>query len=202
MLKSKKDEAIKRYLSKVGKLERNSKLFGSRYYIISYGDNISIRVRFSDHFNGDNRSSKEINIVRTSVGLYIIQTTIGVNFTVREKDVIPYLKSLLLLFPEIRQTCGNLMSASAQAEKNQNKAVGQVSKLEALIKSKSEEFDLADSIWDENKKLQGTIKQLHGTVQTQKTQYAALKEQFNAIKSKYDRLAQAFSTIKGTVNKL
>lgn len=52
MLKSKRDESIKRYLARVGKLEHNSKMYNSRYYRVSYGENLEIVIRFSDHFNG------------------------------------------------------------------------------------------------------------------------------------------------------
>mgnify|MGYP001153241870 CR=1 FL=1 len=70
MLRSKRDESIKRYLAHVGKLEHRSKLYNSVYYKVSYGEDIEIIVRFADHFNTE---VKPKDIVKTSVGFYVIK---------------------------------------------------------------------------------------------------------------------------------
>lgn len=202
MLKSKKDEAIKRYLSKVGKLKRHSKMFGSRYYTISYGEGLEILVRFSDHFHGEQRSRADLDLVKTSVGFYVVKTGIGMAYTLGEDAILPYLKSILLLYPEMFKTCDSLMKAASTAEKLLTKESGKSSKLEALIKKKSEEFDLADSIWEENKKLKLEIATLRNTVNVQKTQYASKKAEFESIKKQRNVLASKLDTIKSALSNL
>ena len=141
MLKSKRDESIKRYLARVGKLEHQSKLYNSRYYKVSYGKEFEIIVRFADHFNAEVKP-KDIDIVKTSVGFYVIKTSIGVSATLGEDTIIPYLRSLLL----------------------------------------------ADSIWDENKKLLSENKSLKNTVTLQKTQYSNLKAKHEKLTITFQRL--------------
>lgn len=115
MLKSKRDESIKRYLARVGKLEHQSKLYNSRYYKVSYGKEFEIIVRFADHFNAEVKP-KDIDIVKTSVGFYVIKTSIGVSATLGEDTIIPYLRSLPLVYPEVSSSMTSFMNASQKAE--------------------------------------------------------------------------------------
>ena len=187
MLKSKRDESIKRYLARVGKLEHQSKLYNSRYYKVSYGEDIEIIVRFADHFNTEVKT-KDVDIVKTSVGFYVIKTSIGVSATLGEDTIIPYLRSLLLVYPEVSSSMTSFMNASQKAEKKLIDAVGKIAKLEATIKKRSEEFNLADSIWDENKKLLSENKSLKNTVTLQKTQYSNLKAKHEKLTITFQRL--------------
>ena len=187
MLKSKRDESIKRYLARVGKLEHQSKLYNSRYYKVSYGKEFEIIVRFADHFNAEVKP-KDIDIVKTSVGFYVIKTSIGVSATLGEDAIIPYLRSLLLVYPEVSSSMTSFMNASQKAEKKLIDAVGKIAKLESEIKRKSEEFNLADSIWDENKKLLSENKSLKNTVTLQKTQYSNLKAKHEKLTITFQRL--------------
>ena len=187
MLKSKRDESIKRYLARVGKLEHRSKLYNSVYYKVSYGEDIEIIVRFADHFNAEVKP-KDIDIVKTSVGFYVIKTSIGVSATLGEDTIIPYLRSLLLVYPEVSSSMTSFMNASQKAEKKLIDAVGKIAKLEATIKKRSEEFNLADSIWDENKKLLSENKSLKNTVTLQKTQYSNLKAKHEKLTITFQRL--------------
>ena len=187
MLKSKRDESIKRYLARVGKLEHNSKMYNSRYYRVSYGESLEIIVRFADHFNAEVKP-KDIDIVKTSVGFYVIKTSIGVSATLGEDTIIPYLRSLLLVYPEVSSSMTSFMNASQKAEKKLIDAVGKIAKLEATIKKRSEEFNLADSIWDENKKLLSENKSLKNTVTLQKTQYSNLKAKHEKLTITFQRL--------------
>lgn len=188
MLKSKRDESIKRYLARVGKLEHNSKMYNSRYYRVSYGESLEIVIRFSDHFNGESKTKPDIDVIKTSVGFYVIKTSIGVSATLGEDTIIPYLRSLLLVYPEVSSSMTSFMNASQKAEKKLIDAVGKIAKLEATIKKRSEEFNLADSIWDENKKLLSENKSLKNTVTLQKTQYSNLKAKHEKLTITFQRL--------------
>lgn len=188
MLKSKRDESIKRYLARVGKLEHNSKMYNSRYYRVSYGESFEIVIRFSDHFNGESKTKPDIDVIKTSVGFYVIKTSIGVSATLGEDTIIPYLRSLLLVYPEVSSSMTSFMNASQKAEKKLIDAVGKIAKLEATIKKRSEEFNLADSIWDENKKLLSENKSLKNTVTLQKTQYSNLKAKHEKLTITFQRL--------------
>lgn len=136
MLKSKRDESIKRYLARVGKLEHRSKLYNSVYYKVSYGEDIEIIVRFTDHFNTEVKT-KDVDIVKTSVGFYVIKTNIGVSVTLGEDTIIPYLRSLLLVYPEVSSSMNTFINASQKAEKQLITAVGRIAKLESRRNLKS-----------------------------------------------------------------
>lgn len=187
MLKSKRDESIKRYLARVGKLEHRSKLYNSVYYKVLYGEDIEIIVRFADHFNAEVKT-KDIDIVKTSVGFYVIKTNIGVSVTLGENTIIPYLRSLLLVYPEVSSSMNAFINASQKAEKQLINAAGRIAKLESEIKKKSEEFDLADDIMNENKKLISENKSLRNTVSLQKSQYGNLKAKHEKLTITFQRL--------------
>ena len=187
MLRSKRDESIKRYLARVGKLEHRSKLYNSVYYKVSYGEDIEIIVRFADHFNTEVKT-KDVDIVKTSVGFYVIKTNIGVSVTLGEDTIIPYLRSLLLVYPEVSSSMNAFINASQKAEKQLITAVGRIAKLESEIKKKSEEFDLADDIMNENKKLISENKSLRNTVSLQKSQYGNLKAKHEKLTVTFQRL--------------
>lgn len=187
MLRSKRDESIKRYLARVGKLEHRSKLYNSVYYKVSYGEDIEIIVRFADHFNTEVKT-KDVDIVKTSVGFYVIKTNIGVSVTLGEDTIIPYLRSLLLVYPEVSSSMNAFINASQKAEKQLINAAGRIAKLESEIKKKSEEFDLADDIMNENKKLISENKSLRNTVNLQKSQYGNLKAKHEKLTVTFQRL--------------
>lgn len=187
MLKSKRDESIKRYLASVGKLEHQSKLYNSRYYKVSYGKEFEIIVRFADHFNTEVKT-KDVDIVKTSVGFYVIKTNIGVSVTLGEDTIIPYLRSLLLVYPEVSSSMNAFINVSQKAEKQLISAAGRIAKLESEIKKKSEEFELADDIMNENKKLISENKSLRNTVNLQKSQYGNLKAKHEKLTVTFQRL--------------
>ena len=187
MLKSKRDESIKRYLARVGKLEHRSKLYNSVYYKVSYGEDIEIIVRFADLFNTEVKA-KDVDIVKTSVGFYVIKTNIGVSVTLGEDTIIPYLRSLLLVYPEVSSSMNAFINASQKAEKQLINAAGRIAKLESEIKKKSEEFDLADDIMNENKKLISENQSLRNTVNLQKSQYGNLKAKHEKLTVTFQRL--------------
>lgn len=74
--------------------------------------------------------------------------------TLTEDTIIPYLRSLLIVYPEVSSS--SFMNAAQYAEKQMVSKTGEIKKVEAELKRRSEDFDLADSIWD--KKLTSDIK--------------------------------------------
>lgn len=196
MLKSKRDESIKRYLARVGKLEHNSKMYNSRYYRISYGESLEIVIRFSDHFNGESKTKPDIDVIKTSIGFYTIKTNSGMSATLTEDTIIPYLRSLLIVYPEVSSSISSFMNAAQYAEKQIVSKIGEVKKVEAELKRRSEDFDLADSIWDENKKLTSDNKTLKSTVELQKKQYADFKSAHTALKAKHQQLLTALQKLQ------
>ena len=196
MLDSKRDESIKRYLARVGKLEHNSKMYNSRYYRVSYGESLEIVIRFSDHFNGESKTKPDIDVIKTSIGFYIIKTNSGMSATLTEDAIIPYLRSLLIVYPEVSSSISSFMNAAQYAEKQIISKTGEIKKVEAELKRRSEDFDLADSIWDENKKLTSDNKTLKSTVELQKKQYANLKSAHTALKAKHQQLLTALQKLQ------
>lgn len=191
MLKSKRDESIKRYLARVGKLEHRSKLYNSRYYRVSYGESLEIVIRFSDHFNGEFKTKPDIDVIKTSIGFYTIKTNSGMSATLTEGTIIPYLRSLLIVYPEVSSSISSFMKAAQYAEKQIISKTGEVKKVEAELKRRSEYFDLADSIWDENKKLTSENKVLKNTVTLQKQQYSVLKSKFDKVVGQLNQITSS-----------
>lgn len=191
MLKSKRDESIKRYLARVGKLEHNSKMYNSKYYRVSYGESLEIVIRFSDHFNGESKTKPDIDVVKTSIGFYTIKTNSGMSATLTEGTIIPYLRSLLIVYPEVSSSISSFMNAAQYAEKQIVSKIGEVKKVEAELKRRSEDFDLADSIWDENKKLTSENKVLKNTVELQKKQYHDLKSRFDKVVGQLNQITSS-----------
>lgn len=196
MLKSKRDESIKRYLARVGKLEHNSKMYNYRYYRVSYGESLEIVIRFSDHFNGEVKTKPDIDVIKTSIGFYTIKTNSGMSATLTEDTIIPYLRSLLIVYPEVSSSISSFMNAAQYAEKQMVSKTGEIKKVEAELKRRSEDFNLADSIWDENKKLTSDNKTLKSTVELQKKQYADLKSAHTALKAKHQQLLTALQKLQ------
>ena len=120
MLNSNRDKSIKRYLSKVGKLKVSSKLYSSRYYEIP---ELKLVVRFSDHFND---KTSQLEIVKINQ-YYTIKTDFGFSLTCLEEHVLTYLKSILLLYPELSNSVGTLRRAAQRATNEFSKLKSQIS---------------------------------------------------------------------------
>lgn len=193
MLNSKRDESIKRYLSKVGELKIKSKIYSSRYYQISY-DECEITIRFSDHFSvrPKGKNTPDIDIIKTSVGFYVLKTLSGTSATLGEDTILPYLKSLLLVFPEITKTIDSFRMVAESSEKVAKQANLKYKELKDLYDQKTEEFQLADQIWEENKQL----KQINENLNQALDECSIIKQKFNGLKKKYDNLAKLINKLK------
>ena len=204
MLKSKRDESIKRYLSKVGRLKHNSKNFPSRYYIITYNEKFEITVRFSDHFNDTVLARGiSIDIVKTSLGFYTIRLVqIGITYTTTEDLVLSYLKSILLIYPEMSETVTAFRNAADTAVKTSTKALAEAAASRDKLNKKDEYINMVDAIYEENKALIKNITEL-------RTKYAASENTINqisitnsALKKKVSEKAIECENLKGKLKKL
>lgn len=171
MLNSKRDESIKRFLSKVGKLEHKSKVFNSRYYTISD----EIRVRFADHFSERKRKNElDIDIIKIT-GFYTLRVVkLGMAVTLEEDKIIPYLKCVLVLYPELNESFVVLKSAAKKFENEANLAKVELAQLknkcntELVNKANFEQLKL------ENSQLRSKSKKLEDQVTKIKTKAQAL----------------------------
>lgn len=192
MLNSKRDESIKRYLSKVGKLKHASKTFVSRYYIVTYNKDFDLFIRFSDHFNDVALSrGVSIDIIKTSVGFYTLRLVkIGVSYTITEDVVLPYLKSILLLYPELDNTVTSYRRAADNAVKIATKASARADSAEAKLNKRDEYIDMVDSVYEENKILHKQIDDLNSS-----------KKTVDAIKRKFENKNKECEILKGKLTK-
>lgn len=179
MLDSKRDISIKRYLSKVGKKETQTCIYNSIYYRITYNENFNILIRFSDHFNGNDKNNIDI-IHRESY--YIIKSQTGMSLVLTEDTILPFLKSLLLIYPEVHETLNNL-------KKSNKKLNGKYQSI--LIRSKNlEDFE---KLKHENKILKNKINLLNHEINQKSNLIGNLKKDFNRIKQKFNETYKLFN---------
>ena len=116
MLNSNRDKSIKRYLSKIGKLKHSSISYSSKYYEIP---ELGLVIRFSDHFK--NNSDAQLEIIKHYQKFYTLKANFGFNLTCTEEHVLIYLKSFLLLWPELNDTVSNFKKAADTAVDKRNR---------------------------------------------------------------------------------
>lgn len=135
MLNSKRDESIKRYLRSIGTLKCKSKRFNSLYYSVNYSEELNVVIRFSDHFNDTKGSNKQNNIDITKVcEFYTIKIySTGINYTVAENNIISYLKSILLLYPEIYKGCKKYVDAYKEVNKELVSKNSDITRAESVL---------------------------------------------------------------------
>lgn len=203
MLKSKRDESIKRYLSKIGELKHDSKHFSSRYYIITYGEGIKFIVRFSDHFHDESMSKKiDIEIVKTSLGFYTIRILkAGVSYTITEDLVMSYIKSILLIYPEINNSLVALREATKSALQTSVKVTQKAESLEAKLNKRDEFIDLVDEVYAENKNLNIRINNLQGALNDARNKLNNANISVEASKKKLEVKAKECGALKNKLMK-
>lgn len=179
MLDSKRDISIKRYLSKVGKKETQSCIYNSIYYNIEYNEKFNILIRFSDHFNNSDKNNIDI-IHRESY--YIVKSQVGISLVLTEDTILPYLKSLLLIYPEIHETLNNL--------KESNKRIDGKYKSILMRSNKLNDFEKLEK---ENKNLKNKINLLNHEINQKINLIGNLKKDFNRIKQKFNETYRLFN---------
>ena len=179
MLNSKRDISIKKYLSKVGKKETQAYIYNSIYYRIEYNEKFNILIRFSDHFNNSDKNNIDI-IHRESY--YIVKSQVGISLVLTEDTILPYLKSLLLIYPEIHETLNNL--------KESNKRINGKYKSILMRSNKLSDFEKLEK---ENKNLKNKINLLNHEINQKTNLIGNLKKDFNRIKQKFNETYKLFN---------
>lgn len=204
MLKSKRDESIKRYLSKVGKLMHDSKHFSSKYYTITYGEGVELIVRFSDHFHrGDTNKSIGLEIIKTSLGFYTIRVlNAGISYTVVEDLVLHYLKSILLIYPEMDSTMSSYRESSKIAVQTANKAMQKAAISEAKLNKRDEYIEMVDDIYEENKALHKKVDTLQGALNDVQNRLNNANISVEASKRKMENAVKECRVLREKLTKL
>lgn len=201
MLNSKRDLSIRRYLSRIGKMDYSSRNFQSKYWEIDYGSNVRIRVRFSDHFA--DAIKEDINIVRTSVGFYVIRLSkVGVSYTVTEDTVMVYLKSIFLTYPEVSGCVESYKKAADSACKRTIKAANDLDKTKTKLKKRDDYINMVDSVYDENKEFRSKIEALSKELESTKKSLEATKKAAEDYRQKYNNKCLSYNSLYGKVQKL
>lgn len=203
MLDSKRDVSIKRYLSKVGKLAHDSRHFASKYYTITYNEELELSVRFSDHFHEEDSPKIGMDIVKTSFGFYTIRLLkAGISYTIADDSVLPYLKSILLVYPEINNTVTSLREATRIAVQTSTKSLEKAAASEAKLNKRDEFIDMVDQVYEENKILRTNISSLRGELNAIKSQLGNAKVSMEASKRKVTEKVKECEVLKNKLNKL
>ena len=201
MLNSKRDLSIKRYLSSIGKMDYSSKNFQSKYWEIDYGSNVKIRVRFSDHFS--NIIKGDIDIVRTSIGFYVIRLSkVGVSYTVTEDTIMAYLKSIFITYPEVSGCVESYKKAAESACKKAIKVANDLDKANINLKKRDDYIDMVDSVYDENKKFRSKIETLSKELESVKKSLETAIKAAEDYKQKYMSKCSSYTSLYGKVQKL
>lgn len=177
MLKSKRDESIKRYLRSVGTLKHRSKKFNSLYYSICYSEELNIVIRFADHFK--ERTEADIEIIKVCEFYTIRTVSTGITYTVTENNIITYLKSILLIYPELNNVCNSYKNAFVTVNKE--------------LDRKKSDIDRVDTVLNKEREYKDTINSLSVEVKN-------LTNQVNMYKDKINKLNNKISHIKSIVN--
>lgn len=203
MLKSKRDESIKRYLSKVGKLEHVSRHYPSRYYTITYGEALSISVRFSDHFSDITEArGTDMDIVKTSLGYYTIRLyKPGISYTTTEDLILSYIKSILLIYPEINHSVSTLRYAAKIAVQTSSEALNKANAAEARLNKRDEFIDMVDEVYEENKNLNIRINNLQGALNDARNKLNNANISVEASKKKLEVKVKECATLKNKLIK-
>ena len=204
MLDSKRDRSIKRYLSKISSSKFSASYYSSFYYYIEYNEEVKIKVRFSDHFHDEKgRLDIKIDIIKTSFGFYTIKLiTAGLSYTVNEDNVLPYIKSILLLYPEFNDTLTNLKKTSKLAVQNTIKMSEKANNAVCMLNKKTEYTEMVDKIYEENKILIGKISELRREYNNTKSQLETYKTNLSNLKVKNAENEEKCRRLRARLNKI
>ena len=188
MLKSKRDESIKRYLSKICTDKRNSTYTASKYYSINFNENLKIIVRFSDHFRKKDSKEVDIEIIKVSDFYTLRVINAGISYTLEENVILPYLKSILLVYPELVRALTCFKVSSKKAINNANTMYNKLVIVEKKLNYKDEYIEMVDAIYEENKKLKIDITNLNNTISILKTKIEEFKKEVAKTKDILNRV--------------
>lgn len=106
MLSNNTDKQIKRLLTKYSLKKRASISTSTRYYTLPLFD-----VRFSDHF-GSNK--EDVCIIKNNTFYTVNIPKLGICTTVESNKIVPYIRSLIILYPELKETFSQLRTCTTK----------------------------------------------------------------------------------------
>lgn len=198
-----RDYAIRSYLSKVGELSHSSTCYSSKYYRISYGD-YEITVRLSDHFKSSISNYRyNIEIVNIGNNNYVLRlNTIGVTYSVSGTNILKYLKSILLVYPELEYAVNCFYKANKKYSDLLNDRTNKLSQALATINKNKEYSDMVDKVYEENKILRkkaSEVNDLRNQLNQLKQNNAALKSKIKAIMKAKSAILSSFDSAEETL---
>ena len=144
------DKQIRRYLKSISDKQTISKTTASCYYEIK-SDEYSMKIRFSDHFS--ERKKYDINIVKTNNNGFYILNVFGIQIIITEKNALAYIKSLLMVYPEISSLTKKSKESFNLQEKEILKMKTKIQSTERKIEKREsriiEREELCNQIWNE-----------------------------------------------------
>lgn len=152
-----KDRSIHLFLSSITDFYEKSRHNESRYY-----QKGSLRIRFSDHYS--EHGEVGIEIVKLSNGCYYFSDKIlHVTSCYYREDILSSIKNYFSIRPLFENTIRGLINTLT----NTNKALQSANSKLKNAKLRSD-LEVADAIYEENKKLKKEIKKMHETVKSTK----------------------------------
>ena len=176
MSNSNRDKSIKRYLSKIGKLKYSSISYSSKYYEIP---ELGLVIRFSDHFK--NNSDAQLEIIKHYQKFYTLKANFGFNLTCTEEHVLIYLKSFLLLWPELNDTVSSFKKAADVAVDKRNRIQNALT--------------LLDIKEEENKEQRQQIHTLNNQVDSLQSKCNKLQKQVDLLSKKITKTRNALREV-------
>ena len=171
--------AITRYLNKIAVPLKNSQTTKSKYFRLDFSDRLSIKIRYSDHFS--THDEKYLNIIKLLDYYCIKDDYTGSAITVHRDELMYYLKSYLLLFPEKYE--------SWQSNNN-------------LISTLQTKFRHYKHLYEDLDEIEQMINDSKKEIQDWKRKYATLFEEHNKLKKKHQTLSQQYTSSQEKLNKI
>ena len=141
--------------------------------------------------------------MKTSFGFYTIRLLkAGISYTITDDLVLPYLRSILLVYPEINNTVTSLREATRIAVQTSTKSLEKAAASEAKLNKRDEFIDMVDQVYEENKILRTNISSLRGELNAIKSQLGNAKVSMEASKRKVTEKVKECEVLKNKLNKL
>lgn len=144
------DKQIRRYLKSISDKQIISKTTTSYYYKIK-SDEYFMEIRFSDHFG--ERKTYDMNIIKANNSGFYILNVFGIQIIITEKNALAYIKSLLMIYPEMSLLSKKSKESFNLQEKEILKMKTKIQSTEKKIEKREsrliEREELCNQIWNE-----------------------------------------------------
>lgn len=169
------------------------------HYHVTYGEK-RWDIRFSDHFSGrEGRTTKALDIIKCSMDIYLFRLR-SMQFSVREEHALLYLKSIMLMLPELVTYSDSCMTSVLNLENRVNQLIvnhkKEITKLTKQYESVAEERKLFDSVWAERDAAKTELKKVKGLLTAQEQANNTLKKRYDKLKGKIEFAMAALKDIK------